>query len=293
MLFFKPLRKTFRNTWVHRLPITGLIYSKFFSLSFSGREEQITFRGINLVVPTNDITIVPSLISGEYEQSELDEFGKLLRPGMTVLDIGSNIGVYAVLAAKAVGKKGKVYACEPIDDNINFLKKNVACNKVDDKVEIVEKAVGAKDGSIRIYLEEGSIGTHSAGLKSRGGTSLKFKDVACISIDSLVKKEKIKRVDLVKIDVEGYESKVIEGMAKTIKSSSPVIFMEFSTTMIEQCGDSPISFAKQIFSLYKHVYIISERTGKISKVVQANDLIDLSSREFTGANIILANSPVG
>lgn len=192
----KLARKYLRNTWIHRLPITSWVYKKIIRLAVPLEERSINFRGKTLWVNTKDTSMVPSIISGDYEDFELDVYSKVLKPGITVLDIGANIGIYSLLASD---KSSKVYSFEPVPENLSLLKKNVASNKAESKVHITEAAVGDKNGSIDIHIVPGSLGTH--GVFAKSTEELKVKLVA---IDDFVKRKGLK-VGLIKMDIEGYE----------------------------------------------------------------------------------------
>lgn len=268
LFIIKNARKYFRNTWIHRIPLTSLIYRKLFSITFKDSEKEITFRDSKFLVPTNDTAVVPSMMNGDYENYELDLLRKLLKPNYTVLDIGANIGVYSLEASKCVGKKGKIFAFEPIPDNQKLLKHNLVINNAQN-VEVIHSAVGAKEGKLRIYKAKHSIATHSA-----GAVSDDFSDLPVTTIDGFTKKKKLK-IDLIKMDVEGYEGFALEGGYKTLKNHQPILLIEFSATHLKRCGYDPKKHAKDLLKLYAYCYLVDERNDKLLRVKDSETISKL------------------
>lgn len=105
-------------------------------------------------------TIVP-LSLGTYEPEVKKTFLQFLRPGMTMIDVGANIGYYTLLAARAVEQSGHVYAFEPMPTTVALLRKNVEENGYSDRVTIVPKAVADKSSQVCIYLNKETPGASS------------------------------------------------------------------------------------------------------------------------------------
>ena len=93
------------------------------------------------------------LIKPTHEQFETEVFKKEIEKGDTVLDLGSHIGYYTLIAAELVGEKGKVFAFEPEPTNFVLLKKNIKINNYQNVIP-VQKAVSNKNGKGRLYLKE-------------------------------------------------------------------------------------------------------------------------------------------
>lgn len=165
----------------------------------------------------NDFIIGQSLNHyGEYTQLEIDLLNAFIQPGYVVYDIGANIGVHTVPFAK---KAEKVYAFEPNDKNYKLLKMNTLFNR---NVKLFNTAVSDTVGTS--YVSEIDL------TKLGNYGEVKMSDIgqACetVSIDHLVENKKILPPNVVKIDVEGHENSVFNGMQNTIKNNLPVIFYE-------------------------------------------------------------------
>lgn len=273
-------RKYFRNTWVHRLPFTSWLYSKVFHAAYGLSDENIVFRGKQFLVSTKDTSMVPSIMNQDYESFELDLYSQLVKPNMTILDVGANLGIYSVLGSDLVGPSGKVYAFEPVPENLALLNHNIKLNGAKN-VTVVPKAISDKVGESEIFLAPGSIGTHSMGAKSKTCITIKTD-----TIDNFVNQNHLK-VDLIKMDIEGYEGHAIRGGNITLSNKNLVLLTEFSAKMLRQSGDDPLEIAKQLLSNFKNAFVVNERKAKLVKIRDANELGSLEN-----SNVLLANKPL-
>ncbi|MEZ5343213.1 MAG: FkbM family methyltransferase [Acidimicrobiales bacterium] len=255
-------RRFFRDTWVHRLPMTGAIYDRVASVM--AVPDTVVFRGVEVALAQTDSTITPSLITGEFERVELDAYEALLSPGMTVVDVGANNGTLSAIAAKHVGPTGSVVSIEAIASNVELLERTIALNGIDAVVSVVHCAAGVGEGNVRIYLDRDNSGTHSAG---RVGES--WIDVPIRSVDEIVQSSGLSSVDLLKIDVEGYESFVLEGASGTLHTHQPIIFCEFDNDLLIAAGGDPAR-AVDILAAHGAIYLINSLAGGSSRSVRTN-----------------------
>lgn len=188
-----------------------------------------------------------SPILGRWEPQSQDVFSQIIRPGQVVFDLGANNGIHSLLFSELVGDTGKVYAFEPLPDNIEEIKKNCALNKVSN-LEIVPSAVGSYDGKIKFLLgllnKQGSI----VGIGRQSGQEL---EVDLITLRTFIEREKCKP-DFIKIDIEGAESDALVGMGNLIKSLKPVFFIELHTR--EQDKKVGGIFQELNYTLYRLKY---------------------------------------
>jgi FkbM family methyltransferase len=186
------------------------------------------------------------LNTGSYEPIEtnflLDLFAARRQShgdGVTVLDIGANIGTHTVLWASYMRGWGSVVAVEPQERLFYALAGNIAINNCFN-ARAVWAACGAWSGTIGVprldYQRPANMGGLSLkpGVEQRPGQPVDFEDVLptpCISIDDMG----LPRVDAIKIDVEGMEPEVFSGGMETIKRYRPIVFAEHII-----CGENPI-----------------------------------------------------
>jgi FkbM family methyltransferase len=137
-----------------------------------------------------------------------------LRNGDTVIDVGAHIGSYTIRCAKLVGENGKVIAVEPIPENLILLKNNTEFNKLNN-VLIEDKAIYNKQSKIKLFYYD----AHPAGasvFKKFESDHLHTIIVETTTLDAIIEKYNLKRIDLLKVDVEGAEAEVLSDKALSI-----------------------------------------------------------------------------
>lgn len=254
-------RRLFRNTPIQRFPIVTAIYRRLFAQTHGSSEQlELTYLGASLLVPAADVTVVPSLVAGDYERAEFTALGRLLRPGMTVVDVGANIGVHTVFFASRVAPGGRVFAFEPEPFNFRFLQTNVARNRLTN-VECLMEGAGAHAGTLRLHLIAGTVGGHTAAAVA-GAAAI---DVAVVRLDDAMR-ERRAHVDLIKIDVEGYEAQVLDGFTDTLQRDRPSLLIEFSPELLRRCGTDPRGLLARLQGLYADILLFDDAGREPSRL---------------------------
>ena len=287
MQVIKSARGMLANTPVQKWPVTTLIYRKVFRFGYTADELTTDFRGIKLTIPTKDTTIVPGLVGGFYEKIELDVFELLAEQSRVILDVGGSIGDYTCVGANRLPADGHIVAFEPIPENQAYIKKNLEQNQLTSKATVAPVAVGDRDAEIDIYMVEGSVGTHSAAATSAAGVSTKSVHVPVVMLDSYVVENKLANIDILKIDVEGYDGFVLKGAQQLIRKFKPTMFIEFVADNLKNCGFDPNEFLVLLKGGYKHIYMVDEPRG-ILKRCNDQDLARLTTHSMN-ANLILSD----
>jgi len=166
------------------------------------------------------------LIFKTHEPLSTELISRTLKSGMICLDIGANIGYYVLLEKKLVGKEGKIIAIEPSPINFQYLKNNVGFQD-SSNVELFNFAAGDQNGNINFLIYENA--ANSCMVIPDGEESKwpgKVIKVPVRRIDSLLDEIGINKIDFVRMDVEGYEFNIFEGMQNTIRNSRPIIQIE-------------------------------------------------------------------
>jgi FkbM family methyltransferase len=144
---------------------------------------------------------------------------------MVVLDIGANIGLLSIIVGRAVAPGGIVYAFEPSPETYNCLQKNIFLNRLANFVEPCRLAASNSDGELEFYTSDDPYDTMDSAAVSSVSHSGKTI-VPSVCLDSFCRQRSVSP-DVLKIDVEGYEPLVLEGVRGVITQSSRlVVFLE-------------------------------------------------------------------
>ncbi len=157
-----------------------------------------------------------------------------LAPGGVFYDVGANIGYYTVLAG--VGGARSVIAVEPFPRNLELLEVNIASNSLTSRTRVLRCAAGAQTGEVALH--DG--GTHGVGSVSIT-TAVSDRVVAMAPVkplDDIVAAESLPDPDLVKFDIEGFESQAVEGFARTLRRSEPILLIEMNDRLLRSAGTS-------------------------------------------------------
>jgi FkbM family methyltransferase len=195
------------------------------------------------------------LIYGIKEQKETAAFLSLVRSGMTVLDIGANIGLYSLLSAKRLDGSGVVHAFEPTPFVAKRLRDNVRLNHFQNVI-VNQIALSDQAGTAKFYVHE------EADCNSLGVVSSNSIEVQTMSLDEYVGSAAIQRVDLIKIDVEGAEVKVLRGAHVLLsRADAPVMMLEFNPPLLAAMGTNDDELAALLSSYGYKLQLIAQHEG--------------------------------
>lgn len=173
-----------------------------------------------------DLRAEKDLWLGTYEPALLEAIDHFAGPGLTAFDVGANIGYVSLALAKAVGEAGRIVAFEPLPSNLVRLRANLALNKEGNWVQVVGAAVGARTAQEPFMVHEsGGMGK----LQASKGRQTEYEGrlmVEVIALDDWIGESKERSPELIKIDVEGGETAVLEGLSSTLKNDRPTILIE-------------------------------------------------------------------
>lgn len=205
-----------------------------------GRVQIETAYGHIMLVDGEDIAIVPHLVrDGWYDRNLTDTIGSLLEPGMTFIDVGANFGTYTLIGAAQVGGNGRVLAFEPAPAIAALLSENVTVNGFAAFTTVMRCALGAQEGVQTLYEFAAQKGSNTLlpeiakEAEVQLGETVTTREVDCHTLDAVVAAEALERVDLLKIDVEGFEAQVIEGARATIARYRPRLIVEWHSSFFK------------------------------------------------------------
>lgn len=181
----------------------------------SWQTHSITIEARNLARSLGLTRVVGKLLQGDrYEQAFDEAMFAAIVAGDVVWDIGANIGFYSKKFADAVGPNGSVFAFEPFPKTIERLKAETEGNDI---VSVVPMALGAKAGSVHMQEGEDDIGATNRIVG--GDVSEGYVEIEVITGDALIDRGDVKTPDILKIDTEGFELEVLEGMKTLLQNS--------------------------------------------------------------------------
>lgn len=228
----------------------------------------VDYDGIVLTLGDNskfflDVTESHSLLSvpetGFFEAEETDFLKNIVGADWNIIDVGANFGWYTVHFALWTNHNGSVHSFEPVPTAYKSLSRHVLMNSHTSKVFLNRCAVGAENGFKTIYSPIGRSTAFSS--EHQSGTPF---NVESIQLDKYVKSKRLKRVDFIKIDVEGGELNVLRGAKETIQKYHPRILLEVESRHAGLFGYSPLDI--QIF-FRQHGYIMYFlNSGKLCRV---------------------------
>jgi FkbM family methyltransferase len=231
---------------LHRLNILGARVLK----RLPGSNVVVDVGGVRLMASFDNWPILRKIRAATFEPFTLELFRDRIEAGMTVVDVGANIGFYTVIAAKLVGEQGRAYAFEPDPRSCADLNRNLKENNV--HAVLFPKAASDRSGEQAFYLRRPA--SHS-GLHDSGEEYLKETTVQCVRLDDVIGES----IDVLKIDVEGGELSVLRGSRDLLHRSGEVTaFVECWPLALESAGVSVNEFLGELSSYFDEILAIDE-----------------------------------
>jgi FkbM family methyltransferase len=242
--------------------------------------------GARVVLNPRDPVISGALAFGVYEKAETAFFLNACSSGMTFLDIGANVGYYTALALAATGGDGRIIAMEPDPENFEYLQQTVIANS-GQNVQCVKRAAAERAGRTQLFVSDTNRGDNRLYPNELANGSI---EIEAIAVDDQLAELGVDTVDLIKIDVQGYEGKVFAGMTKLLSRSPKLLIMsEFWPYGLRSVGSDPRSVLDSLEGYGFRLFEMNGRGG-LSALADKNDLIvRLTGRKYT--NIVAVKGP--
>ena len=209
---------------------------------------------------------------GCFERRETQMVMRVLRSGMTMVDVGANVGYFTTLAAHQVGRTGSVIAVEPSSAPFAHLRYLTTRNRIP-QVRLFRGALSDRRGREPIYC--GDPGNHTPTMIAHGDLA-PLEYVSVRTLDDLVTELGIDRIDLLKIDVEGYEAAVIRGARDLLERRAiGSVLCEFNDYWLRASGTSSAALWRTFLDLGFRDY--DGRRAAPSDIVE-NRLLVLGAR---------------
>jgi FkbM family methyltransferase len=240
-----------------------------------------------------DPVVCGALSFNLYERQELKLVSRILREGMTVVDVGANVGLYTALAMHRIKGRGRILAFEPHPESYQFLTQTVAANLAllpaneRPKIDMLDLAASASEGEARLFSNAANKGDNRLyffNLAQENGAL----PIRATTIDTALRDLKITSIDFLKLDVQGHEFEVIQG-ARDILRASPnaIILSEFWPDGIRRsCNRDSMDYLSLLADLNFKIYQVhGDKLGLLRDSVDFQSLISrLKNRRY--ANIL-------
>lgn len=226
-----------------------------------------------LYLNPDDLVVSAALSLGVYEVFFTAALRKRLTKGMTVVDIGANLGYYTLIAS---ARAERVIAFEPEQANANLLEKTLAYNQRDN-ITLIRKGLGEKTATLSLAVHPYNKGRHTfVNTDEKGVTSV---EVEISTLDEELLKLGSPKIDLIKIDIEGWEAKAFRGATNTLQASSPIIMFEFAPQRIRAAGDDPLVMLDTLKALGYTLFIIDEHHDALFPLDEARVIASLNGKD--------------
>jgi FkbM family methyltransferase len=291
--FYIKLRRNLREM-VSRIPVLDyyvgnylvnfdIFIRKKFKLIKIAKQGQITHSGHKLNYSADDLSLIEFLIiNNDYDKPTQLAIENILKEGDIFFDLGSHIGFFSLIGANIVGDNGHVYSFEPTPNTFINLKKNIIDNDYNNIVSVENLAVTDRCGKIYIQTFDNSSERNCIIDKLDNiGDKGSIKLIDAVSLDFYTNLNKISKVDLIKMDIEGCEYKAIAGMDAVIKKNKFLkLIFEFNKSVIEDNR----STGMEIFNLlstygYSKYTILSRKNISFKFPDDFSILVKMSKRD--------------
>ncbi len=269
MLSDSNIRRIGRILGLEKSVLAKKVFGKYQKLKFRNYhgivEKEI--QGSRMLLDLDDPTASMNLFFYGVQSSAITScFYNEIKTGMTVFDIGANIGCYTMLAAKLCGPSGKVFGFEPSKTSCDLIEKSLNLNSYSN-VKLISKGVSNQTKKGKLFINPRTSTDNRIIESSENRKSI---EVEIVSLDDFIKEEKI-QPDFIKIDVQGTEFYVIEGMKELLESSIPLkLIIEFS----------PLKDHKRKSQFDSCLKKMKELGFSIFRLKEVNDISNLKSNNF-------------
>ncbi len=202
----------------------------------SGSFRSCSVDGINYLVDLSDT-------NGHLNYFGLNDPGQKtlfsnIEEGMVVFDIGANIGALTLQMAKKVSPAGKIYSFEPSPINYIYASKNISLNNFKN-IKLINQGLGNENANAFLY----NVNPNNRGMlrllqEDGNNSSFEKEEVQIDTLDSSMQKFSIPKPDFIKIDVEGFEYKVLHGASRTLEEYHPKLFIELDDNNLREQNNS-------------------------------------------------------
>jgi FkbM family methyltransferase len=190
------------------------------------------------------------------EKREMALLQSLVEPGMTIADVGANVGFYSVLMGEWVGARGRILAFEPDPFTFALLQRRTAA-AAPPNIEVRQFALGDRRGTATLYCSAYNRADNRVGQR-HDEPNVEAIEIQVRTLDEYLAERGLPAVDAMKIDVQGLEASVLRGAQQTIAAGVRWIWLEFSPDHLRGAGTDPEGFLESLGALGMKVFEVTE-----------------------------------
>jgi len=240
-------------------------------------------RGIRYSLDRRQLIDLNIYLKGKWEEDTVDFLEKYLLPGDIVLEVGANVGAHTCTIAKTIQPNGMLYAFEPAGYARQKLLYNLSLNSgIQSCVKVLANPV--TDNELNLPWLEIRSSFSAKSLDKTERTEMDKITTKPISIDQFIEaSSEIDHVKLIKIDVDGYDYKVLKGATETLRRFRPMVFVEFCEQALNGQGDSIVDIYELLRGLgYDKCFLPNFKIG-----LSVNEALARCKTDF-GFNVIFS-----
>jgi len=240
----------------------NFLVSKLIPNHYQYKNKTIRIANINGIILKLDLSeYLSHFLYYRFKDLSMNELIKVSKNKKNIFDVGANIGYTSLLMGKANHSKSNVYAFEPDPNTYQNLLHNLKLNKIS-SIYPYNLGIGKKESREKLVVSQnGNLGENSINNNAKEN----FNWITLTSIDLFCVKNNVDKIDLIKIDVEGYEYNVLKGAEKTINKDKPVLFVEIIDEKLKSNDSSSKEVISFIERYYSNIYDVATKERVTSK----------------------------
>jgi FkbM family methyltransferase len=283
----RQILRTSASQLISRLPdirgrnkLAFLANRLFLSNSNADPTAEVTMRlGHRMIVDLRAYTECASFYTHDYDTDEIRSILRLFRSEWVVLDVGANVGFWTVPMAKALGQCGRVHAFEPVPSNNLRLRENLRLNGLQSVTEVHDLGLSDRPAVLPISFREdfaNGSGTGNASIVIDDTDSrFRWGMITVDTLDSIFPSLNVRRIDFIKVDIEGHEDKFLDGASSTIQQFRPLIYMEINEPYYSRRGLDSTTVFEEWARSSDYVYALRSSKGwRLRNVRDRKPVID-------------------
>lgn len=216
------------KNWFYRFPPLAKILRKTLNRAAPAEMTEVSIAAGNLAGQKMVLNLQTEkdYWLGTYEAELQATLRELVQKGMTLYDIGANIGYISLMMARLSGREGKVFSFEALPTNLRRLNENISLNNMDSIIQVLPKAVIDKTRPVRFLSHSSTSMGKAAGSAGRAEKYDQEITVEGLALDDFVYKQKQPSPGIIKMDIEGGEVLAVKGMKRLLTECKPILLIE-------------------------------------------------------------------